>query len=79
MLLFYWSMIITLFAIVKFIYYYFLSIVPKKAWYMNIFLIINECCITALFSTAIIFAYLDKISKLFKLIYNFIKIIKILN
>ena len=32
---------------------------------MNIFLIVNECSVTAMFSTAICFAYLDKIRKEF--------------
>ena len=32
---------------------------------MNIFLIVNECSMTAMFSTAICFSYLDKIRKEF--------------
>ena len=43
----------------------FYPIGPNKAWYMNIFLIVNECSVTAMFSTALCFAYLDKIRKAF--------------
>ena len=35
---------------------------PNKVWFINIFLILNESCITFMFSTAVVFAYLDKIS-----------------
>ena len=40
---------------------------PNKTWFINLSLIINECCVTSMFVTALLFAYLDKISKLLKL------------
>ena len=38
---------------------------PNKTWYTNIFLIINETCISIMFFTVILFAYLDKIGNNF--------------
>ena len=38
---------------------------PNKIWYINIFLIVIECSLTLIFSTPVIFAYLDKIGFFF--------------
>ena len=52
-------------------------IVPNKTWYINIFLIANEICVTSIFGTAVIFAYLDKMSYSSIFIKNIKKTIKI--
>ena len=57
-------MIIFLLFIVS-LYFVILYLVPNATWFTNVFLILNELCISIMFFTAILFAYLDKISNYF--------------
>ena len=56
---------IIFFLLIVSLYFVILYLVPNVTWFTNIFLILNELCISIMFFTAILFAYLDKISNYF--------------
>ena len=65
MFLSFWFMILIYLDTVLFFYFYLIHFftVPNKTWYINLFLLVNETCVTLIFSTSIIFSVLDKLSK----------------